>query len=63
MHCVLLNAWVMAAAVFYGQRCDKGLVSLTTVSTLFSMMIMCTILTNCGFMTLSQPPEWAKNVE
>ncbi|KAJ8282365.1 hypothetical protein COCON_G00048840 [Conger conger] len=27
------------------------------------MLIMCTILTNCAFMTLSNPPEWAKNVE
>ncbi|KAM9850463.1 LOW QUALITY PROTEIN: sodium channel, voltage-gated, type I-like, alpha [Aulostomus maculatus] len=27
------------------------------------MVIMCTILTNCGFMTLSQQPDWAKNVE
>lgn len=33
------------------------------VHTLFSILIMCTILTNCGFMTMSQPPEWAKNVE
>ncbi|XP_054871205.1 sodium channel, voltage-gated, type I-like, alpha isoform X3 [Amphiprion ocellaris] len=33
------------------------------VHSLFSMVIMCTILTNCAFMTLSQPPEWAKNVE
>ncbi|XP_008299373.1 sodium channel protein type 2 subunit alpha-like [Stegastes partitus] len=30
---------------------------------LFSMVIMCTILTNCAFMTLSRPPDWAKNVE
>ncbi|KAJ0062305.1 hypothetical protein NL108_007505, partial [Boleophthalmus pectinirostris] len=28
-----------------------------------SMLIMFTILTNCAFMTLSNPPEWAKNVE
>uniref|UniRef100_A0A8D0EC65 Sodium channel protein n=1 Tax=Salvator merianae TaxID=96440 RepID=A0A8D0EC65_SALMN len=27
------------------------------------MLIMCTILTNCVFMTLSNPPEWTKNVE
>ncbi|KAJ6660840.1 hypothetical protein lerEdw1_017466 [Lerista edwardsae] len=31
--------------------------------TLFSMLIMCTILTNCVFMTMSNPPEWTKNVE
>ncbi|XP_056226239.1 sodium channel, voltage-gated, type I like, alpha b isoform X2 [Seriola aureovittata] len=33
------------------------------VHSLFSMLIMFTILTNCAFMTLSNPPEWAKNVE
>uniref|UniRef100_A0A8C1TUM3 Sodium channel protein n=1 Tax=Cyprinus carpio TaxID=7962 RepID=A0A8C1TUM3_CYPCA len=30
---------------------------------LFSMFIMCTILTNCVFMTFSNPPEWSKQVE
>uniref|UniRef100_A0A2K6G5P8 Sodium channel protein n=1 Tax=Propithecus coquereli TaxID=379532 RepID=A0A2K6G5P8_PROCO len=30
---------------------------------LFSMLIMCTILTNCVFMTMSNPPDWTKNVE
>ncbi|NXS53585.1 SCN1A protein, partial [Brachypteracias leptosomus] len=34
-----------------------------TISTLFSMIIMCTILTNCVFMTMSDPPDWTKNVE
>ncbi|XP_077303682.1 sodium channel protein type 2 subunit alpha-like isoform X1 [Lithobates pipiens] len=33
------------------------------VHSLFSMLIMFTILTNCVFMTMSNPPEWAKNVE
>ncbi|OCT61122.1 hypothetical protein XELAEV_18047142mg [Xenopus laevis] len=33
------------------------------VHSLFSMLIMCTILTNCFFMTMSNPPEWTKNVE
>ncbi|XP_030010970.1 sodium channel protein type 2 subunit alpha-like [Sphaeramia orbicularis] len=33
------------------------------VHSMFSMLIMCTILTNCAFMTLSNPPDWAKNVE
>ncbi|XP_061648380.1 sodium channel, voltage-gated, type I-like, alpha isoform X2 [Phyllopteryx taeniolatus] len=37
--------------------------SLTPVFTLFSLVIMCTIITNCVFMTLSRPPDWAKNVE
>lgn len=31
--------------------------------TLFSMFIMITILTNCVFMTMSDPPSWSKNVE
>uniref|UniRef100_A0A8C1TYG0 Sodium channel protein n=1 Tax=Cyprinus carpio TaxID=7962 RepID=A0A8C1TYG0_CYPCA len=30
---------------------------------IFSMFIMCTILTNCVFMTFSNPPEWSKQVE
>uniref|UniRef100_A0AAQ4PEF2 Sodium channel protein n=1 Tax=Gasterosteus aculeatus aculeatus TaxID=481459 RepID=A0AAQ4PEF2_GASAC len=29
----------------------------------FIMIIMCTILTNCIFMTFSDPPEWSKQVE
>uniref|UniRef100_A0AAY4BFG7 Sodium channel protein n=1 Tax=Denticeps clupeoides TaxID=299321 RepID=A0AAY4BFG7_9TELE len=38
-------------------------ISLTAAFTLFSMLIMCTILTNCGFMTMNQSPDWAKYVE
>uniref|UniRef100_A0A669AZ40 Sodium channel protein n=1 Tax=Oreochromis niloticus TaxID=8128 RepID=A0A669AZ40_ORENI len=37
--------------------------SLTIACKLFNMVIMCTILTNCAFMTLSESPVWAKNVE
>ncbi|NXW23000.1 SCN3A protein, partial [Circaetus pectoralis] len=33
------------------------------VLVLFVMLIMCTILTNCVFMTMSNPPDWTKNVE
>ncbi|XP_028848896.1 sodium channel, voltage gated, type VIII, alpha subunit a isoform X5 [Denticeps clupeoides] len=33
------------------------------IHSLFSMIIMCTILTNCVFMTFSNPPEWSKQVE
>ncbi|XP_038576385.1 sodium channel, voltage-gated, type I-like, alpha [Micropterus salmoides] len=33
------------------------------VHKLFSIVIMCTIIANCGFMTLSNPPDWTKNVE
>lgn len=31
--------------------------------TLFSMLIMCTILTNCVFMAQHDPPPWTKYVE
>ncbi|XP_067412383.1 sodium channel protein type 4 subunit alpha [Emydura macquarii macquarii] len=33
------------------------------IHSLFSMFIMITILANCVFMTMSDPPAWAKNVE
>ncbi|XP_078259920.1 sodium channel protein type 2 subunit alpha-like isoform X3 [Rhinoraja longicauda] len=33
------------------------------VHSLFSMLIMCTIMTNCVFMTMHNPPDWTKNVE
>ncbi|XP_067265956.1 sodium channel, voltage-gated, type I-like, alpha isoform X3 [Chanodichthys erythropterus] len=33
------------------------------VHSLFSMVIMFTILFNCAFMVYTQPPDWAKNVE
>ncbi|XP_039673920.1 sodium channel, voltage-gated, type I-like, alpha isoform X2 [Perca fluviatilis] len=33
------------------------------VHSLFSMLIMCTILANCAVMTLSGPNSWAKTVE
>uniref|UniRef100_A0A8D2KZJ7 Sodium channel protein n=1 Tax=Varanus komodoensis TaxID=61221 RepID=A0A8D2KZJ7_VARKO len=38
-------------------------IAIKILHTLFSMLIMCTILTNCVFMTMSNPPEWTKNVE
>ncbi|XP_048835106.1 sodium channel, voltage-gated, type I like, alpha b isoform X4 [Brienomyrus brachyistius] len=41
----------------------RRLAIMVLVHSLFSFLIMCTILTNCAFMTLSNPPEWAKNVE
>uniref|UniRef100_A0A3B4B532 Ion transport domain-containing protein n=1 Tax=Periophthalmus magnuspinnatus TaxID=409849 RepID=A0A3B4B532_9GOBI len=34
-----------------------------TLSTLFSLFIMCTILTNCFFMAMSDPPTWSKYLE
>ncbi|XP_053555693.1 sodium channel protein type 4 subunit alpha [Bombina bombina] len=33
------------------------------IHSLFSLFIMLTILTNCVFMTMSDPPPWSKNVE
>ncbi|NP_037310.2 sodium channel protein type 4 subunit alpha isoform X1 [Rattus norvegicus] len=33
------------------------------IHALFSMFIMITILTNCVFMTMSNPPSWSKHVE
>ncbi|XP_063285757.1 sodium channel protein type 2 subunit alpha-like [Pelobates fuscus] len=33
------------------------------IHSLFSIFIMCTILTNCVFMTWLSPPDWTKNVE
>ncbi|XP_048193185.1 sodium channel protein type 4 subunit alpha-like, partial [Perognathus longimembris pacificus] len=33
------------------------------IHSLFSMFIMITILTNCVFMTMSNPPPWSKDVE
>ncbi|XP_053491252.1 sodium channel, voltage gated, type V-like, alpha b [Ictalurus furcatus] len=33
------------------------------VHSLFSLFIMCTILTNCCFMAMSEPVQWAKYVE
>uniref|UniRef100_A0A8C4I0H9 Sodium channel protein n=1 Tax=Dicentrarchus labrax TaxID=13489 RepID=A0A8C4I0H9_DICLA len=35
---------------------------LALLSTLL-VVIMCTIITNCAFMTMHRPPDWAKNVE
>nr|XP_015217653.1 PREDICTED: sodium channel protein type 4 subunit alpha isoform X1 [Lepisosteus oculatus] len=33
------------------------------IHSLFSMFIMITILANCVFMTMNNPPSWSKNVE
>ncbi|XP_039901259.1 sodium channel protein type 4 subunit alpha B isoform X2 [Simochromis diagramma] len=33
------------------------------IHSLFSLFIMVTILTNCAFMTMSDPPAWSKTVE
>uniref|UniRef100_A0A8C3XFH7 Sodium channel protein n=1 Tax=Cyanoderma ruficeps TaxID=181631 RepID=A0A8C3XFH7_9PASS len=41
----------------------RALFSLICLFTLFSMFIMCTILTNCVFMAQSETPSWNKYVE
>ncbi|NXG78827.1 SCN5A protein, partial [Baryphthengus martii] len=41
----------------------SNLFSLIHLFTLFSMFIMCTILTNCVFMAQSETPPWNKYVE
>lgn len=43
-------------------KCSNIFLNLN-ILTMFSVLIMFTILTNCAFMTLSNPPDWAKNVE
>nr|AAK55437.2 Nav1.4b [Sternopygus macrurus] len=35
----------------------------TLIHSLFSMFIMVTILSNCVFMTMSNPPQWSKTAE
>ncbi|KAM7390033.1 hypothetical protein PAMA_008280 [Pampus argenteus] len=39
------------------------LMMILNLLTLFSLFIMCTILTNCCFMAMSEPAYWAKYVE
>uniref|UniRef100_A0A8C0GEW6 Sodium voltage-gated channel alpha subunit 2 n=1 Tax=Chelonoidis abingdonii TaxID=106734 RepID=A0A8C0GEW6_CHEAB len=41
----------------------KAIFRFSATSAVYIMLIMCTILTNCVFMTMSNPPEWTKNVE
>ncbi|KAM7317658.1 hypothetical protein ACRRTK_023960 [Alexandromys fortis] len=59
------NIWYHSCEVVRLQEIDNlqldGVPFRTT--DVFSMIIMCTILTNCVFMTFSNPPEWSKNVE
>uniref|UniRef100_A0A8C2YGB3 Sodium channel protein n=1 Tax=Coturnix japonica TaxID=93934 RepID=A0A8C2YGB3_COTJA len=42
---------------------NKGKAIFRFSATSAFMLIMCTILTNCVFMTMSNPPDWTKNVE
>lgn len=43
--------------------CMPGGIFLNPVSTLFSLFIMFTILTNCFFMAMSEPAPWTKYLE
>ena len=54
--------WVRRPSVLLSSPPAPSL-SLTLPPTLFSMFIMITILTNCVFMTMSDPPSWSKHVE
>ncbi|KAF0036322.1 hypothetical protein F2P81_011634 [Scophthalmus maximus] len=55
--------WGFNGAYYVCDVCDTLHIFLNLLLTLFSMIIMCTILTNCIFMTFSDPPEWSKQVE
>ncbi|XP_048856300.1 sodium channel protein type 8 subunit alpha-like isoform X5 [Brienomyrus brachyistius] len=44
-------------------NCFRQIAIKILIHSVFSMIIMCTILTNCVFMTFSNPPEWSKQVE
>uniref|UniRef100_A0A670J131 Sodium channel protein n=1 Tax=Podarcis muralis TaxID=64176 RepID=A0A670J131_PODMU len=54
------KGWVFLFFVF---KYSFKVLSLTCAFTLFSMFIMCTILTNCVFMAWSELPPWNKYVE
>uniref|UniRef100_A0A8C3FWK3 Sodium channel protein n=1 Tax=Chrysemys picta bellii TaxID=8478 RepID=A0A8C3FWK3_CHRPI len=41
----------------------RGAIKVQHIHSCFDMFIMITILTNCVFMAMSDPPPWAKNVE
>uniref|UniRef100_A0A3B4XTB6 Sodium channel protein n=1 Tax=Seriola lalandi dorsalis TaxID=1841481 RepID=A0A3B4XTB6_SERLL len=51
--------------IIYRFNADPACYTLSPFSpkTLFSLFIMVTILTNCAFMTMSDPPAWSKTVE
>ncbi|KAL0984438.1 hypothetical protein UPYG_G00141510 [Umbra pygmaea] len=44
-------------------KAKKTFIVITKGNTIFSMFIMITILSNCFFMTMSDPPSWSKTVE
>ncbi|KAM3592526.1 uncharacterized protein V6R79_020777 [Siganus canaliculatus] len=44
-------------------KAQKTFIVISRGNTIFSMFIMITILSNCVFMTMSNPPAWSKIVE
>uniref|UniRef100_A0A3B3XZD5 Sodium channel protein n=1 Tax=Poecilia mexicana TaxID=48701 RepID=A0A3B3XZD5_9TELE len=57
--CYLLSPFICARHKSLKTYCFVFL----KTKTLFSLFIMVTILTNCVFMTMSDPPPWSKTVE
>uniref|UniRef100_UPI003AAE2239 sodium channel protein type 4 subunit alpha A n=1 Tax=Centroberyx gerrardi TaxID=166262 RepID=UPI003AAE2239 len=57
----LLNTPLEDLDPFY--TAQKTFIVITKGNTIFSMFIMITILSNCVFMTMSNPPAWSKTVE
>ncbi|KFP42158.1 Sodium channel protein type 1 subunit alpha, partial [Chlamydotis macqueenii] len=64
-----INKKVSLISILFIYQCLEYFIMFISVSwsgsytLLLHMLIMCTILTNCVFMTMSNPPDWTKNVE
>ncbi|KAK7163705.1 hypothetical protein R3I93_007688 [Phoxinus phoxinus] len=52
-----------ALYIFTPFHCIRRISIRILVHSLFSLFIMCTILTNCSFMAMSDPPLWTKYLE
>uniref|UniRef100_A0A4W6C353 Sodium channel protein n=1 Tax=Lates calcarifer TaxID=8187 RepID=A0A4W6C353_LATCA len=57
----LLNTPLEDLDPFY--KAQKTFIVISKGNTIYSMFIMITILSNCVFMTMSNPPAWSKTVE
>ncbi|KAK7123093.1 hypothetical protein R3I94_020015 [Phoxinus phoxinus] len=57
----LLNTPLEDLDPFY--KAQKTFIVISKGNTIYSMFIMITILANCVFMTMSNPPAWSKTVE
>ncbi|XP_008296479.1 sodium channel protein type 4 subunit alpha A [Stegastes partitus] len=57
----LMNTPLEDLDPFY--KAQKTFIVISKGNTIFSMFIMITILSNCVFMTMSNPPAWSKTVE